>query len=578
MTRKRITLAGIACLLLAVALVFWLAQPDDIHQPAPSRLQGTNLEEPTTEVIPAPVDDAESDRQADSQLPPLAEPADAAEPRQIVLRIQSSFGTPSAQFSFTYQLENMQSLHEGEATDRRNGPPPTFRFEGRTDSEGQFAVPPGTLKQVTSLHAIRIAHNHPHVRWEPHQSGLHPQEAVVYIRPEQDVYTLTLYRLSSVTFEIVYEDGAPFVGDIGGSIHQQSGKWYSFRADVGPTGSAELSVPADLERINFPIYGTRKGFKSFSTISRTATQLMPFERIIIPRDPEQAVLRVDLSNWTQGEAVEIRVGKWLGMTGASPSKATGGEVWEDISLLATAEGMPHYAVVSGPSGIWRSKLFQMQLGNTTVLTPTPAMPAKVTARIVNEAGTPVTPAVITTTPWKYVNWYWDAKENATADGGKSSNGEKVNAGPDGRCELGGLMPGKTKLIVEAWRHEVIELELDLPPGETMDLGDIVCKPAQGKVIIRLANHRPDVKYVVWFWTPPPDNPHLVVFQDEPGELFEIDGIPLRPYQIGLAAGNGGETKEFGVVTLSEDNPVFEVVVDVSSLKTREEARKARQSD
>jgi hypothetical protein len=582
MKRRYIATAAIIFFLVVAAGV-WFIQRSGPKEPVAPNVSGTPYQAPTAQAVdrtPASVDEHETT----DGVPPINDSPvveDEAPERIVILQFQWSDGHPAAGFEFTWQLATIRSYFEdGESDrDRTADPAPEFRFRGMTDVDGQFTVPPEKLSAKRAAFAIRLAHFDPRVRWRQSSDGvMHSQETLVRFEEGREAYEVVLSRLSSITFEIVYEDGVPYdQPDIGGAIHKESRSWFGFTANVGVTGSVEVQVPPDLARLSFSIHGRRKGFQSLVVIRRSASEIMPFERIVIPRDENQAVLQVDLSAWTSGEEVRIEIGSWLGMTGA-PKRALGGDVWEDVSLRFSEEGMPYYLKVTGPSGVWRSDLFLMRSGATTVLQPVPGKPAAIRARIVDEQGEPVTPAAIHTTPWRYVNWFNDSRPHVTEDGGRSMNGEKVNAGPDGRCELGGLMPGPIKLIVEARGYEVLELDIELIPGGTALLGDIVMTPAKGKIIFRMINRKEGVKYLCWLWTPPPDSSHDLFYQEEPEDTFVIERVPLRAYQIGLAAGNGGQHKNFNVVELTETNPIFEVTVDVGDLKTRDERQAAREQD
>lgn len=129
---------------------------------------------------------------------------------------------------------------------------------------------------------------------------------------------------------------------------------------------------------------------------------------------------------------------------------------------------------------WESEPIQLQPGETRRVVAQMQASAAVRARVVDQHGEAVWPAVILAGPQKRMWWRSNGPSRPM-----STDGMIAHVGKDGVGELTGAAPGTQEIRIDAPRFEQHRVTVELLPGGTADLGTIVLEPASGSVVVAL---------------------------------------------------------------------------------------------
>ncbi len=589
--RRRYVVIAALLLVLAGALGVMILIPQERQRAVPTdnevaQDQDQLPAEPVHAAAPRPTasfkqSPVESPDKAQSSGTPSGQPEDATLPPDqldIVLQFQDEDGrlVPNLRFRYSVRRRKFESdstqrgyRHLWESLDEG----PRNPFEGESGADGRFVLPPLHDVEHETLTAVRIQIISPGFTIRkgggPDREGLVGDSDFIVGVEKRGVFPVQVLTTTPVSISIEYEDGVPFVGIVAMSMPLRAAN-HQIR-EVAPGQAAIFNLPRIKGKFGFGCNADRDGFRAGNSWDFEGSAVMPHMKLVIPRDPDQCVVEVNLERWATGEAVSVEVYAGSGAGTSFGGNATGGSIWRCLRFRGTGERW--VIVVRGTSGQWHSGPFQLAHREARTFHAVPSLPFSVRARFVNSDGVPIPRGCIRSLSSLYVPWQRYRRLRAERQFTHDS-GFLVLSGADGIAVLGDLPSGEVEVHLETEGCEVERRVIRGEPGEVVDLGDIRLEPAKGMIEVNLLNRREGVSYWVWIHGPGGTG-NVWIEKGVTKDRHLIGPLPKRPYQLFICADDGGDGGpvpnpiiEFG------DGDVATLTVDVGSWLTRPEREAA----
>lgn len=392
--------------------------------------------------------------------------------------------------------------------------------------------------------------------------SLAQNESAYLLRKAERQISVRLSSTIRLAYSICYSDGAVYQDNMAGLTYRANGRTCVLLFDVKPGEDLLAEVPANSSDILVTARSTRMTFRESNEWRFDAPDIPTYQRLVIPSDPEQIVVVVHLAQWQPGETAACFVCRADGgvvVEGTCPA----GEDW--ITTRVPNMGLDHCVEVRGPSGVWRSAFFQPQKGARHEFYAVASSPGSVRVRFVDGEGKPLVNSFIYLSPNSYPSWRGREKYVPDEDVGRSV-GFQAECGKTAVAELGGLPPGDITVFLEAFGCEVETRSVRITSNRMTDLGDVVMKPALGRITLNLSKRNPEYGYYVWL-AGPNGSGIVALKKDVKSNQVTFEHLAQRKYTIQVAAGNGGRGKNIDVVLAADGTAVIDV--DVQDLRPRD---------
>jgi hypothetical protein len=542
--------------------------PGSADTAASDEADGASTGEPAETRTPA--DPGDQDGEADStpatETPesqegtPLEEEApEEPAPQRILFEFRDAAGQPVPQWPFRYILHDQDSaraeIHEGRlGAGRVSG-------EGASGIDGNFELLEGRDFEDFRVSAGRIAAGVSSMslagRGDAYLAIPSAQMEGKFFFTVGDERERTirveLHGSRSVSLSVEFADGRPYSGPVDIRTPDMSSVRIMELQAGQPLELPLTSTPGNL-LVRFTV--DEEGFRARNVWQIPTEEVPPHLTLVIPEDPDQATIEIDFTGWTANEEVTVKI--YFRTPHRDPQferVAIGGRVWRTHAMPPTYTLQT--IVAEGESGLWHSQEFQFRRGRTYRFVAVPAQPFSVRARLVHADGEPYKQGWMSSWKRNHPVWAFDWRR-ANQLGDPPTPPEQW-----GVVEISQLPAGEHTLRVEAPGSEERRITVNGSPGESIDLGDIVLRPAQGRVVIRLLNRDPESTYEVLFMAPASRGEFRVRNIDS--DEVVVEQVPIRPYQIFVRAPDGiGGPQPNPVLVFEGEMAVLEV--DVSRLR------------
>jgi hypothetical protein len=587
---RQLTLAGALVLVLLIVLGLVLVRPW-----APAGQPGENVAHTNTEQpdLPGSADTAASDEadgasagkpaetrtptdltdkdgEADStpvtetpagkeDTPPEEEAPEEPALQRIVFEFRDPAGQPVPQWPFGFVLHDQDSAM-AEIGESRLGAG-RVSGKGASGTDGNFEVLEGRDFEGFRVYAGRIAAGVSSMTLSDRGENYLPipssqTEGMFFFTTGDETektVRVQLYGSRSVSVSVEFADGKPYSGQVEVRTPDMSSVRAMELLAGQPLELPLTSTPGNLlVRLTVDV----EGFRARNVWRVPTVEVPPHLKLVIPEDPDQATIEIDFTGWTANEEISVQI--YFRTPYRDPQferVAIGGSVWRTHAMPPTHTFQT--IVAEGESGLWHSREFQFQKGRTYRFVAVPAQPFSVRARLVHADGEPYKRSWISSYERDHPEWVFDWRRvNQLGD-------PLIPREQWGVVEVSRLPAGEHTLRVEAPGSEEKRIVVRGSPGESIDLGDIVLRPARGRVVIRLLNRDPELTYEVLFMAPASLGEFRVRNIDS--DEVVVEQVPIRPYQIFVRVPSGGGGPQPNPVLVFEgDTAVLEV--DVSRLR------------
>jgi hypothetical protein len=342
---------------------------------------------------------------------------------------------------------------------------------------------------------------------------------------EAGSYALRLSPTATVKIIAHFEDGEPVSSDA--ILKRSTGDIWWFKLVDGVGEAKGVATDSDLQCIILSDYRFpyRKHISDFMQSEVASGREL---RVIVrPPEQKQGKIRLEIVNGflTPGQGVMLEQQPGYRASQTSSVRAQQAS-WESQSLLTE---LSYRISVLGEQS-WRSDWFEISAGEVTVVQATLQASATITAVLVDSAGNPINDAALRISDGGYLPYRAGGKPDIGVQNGALS-------GKDGRVTLGGIPAGKLTVEAEMWQKEPAVRELDLLPGQTLDMGTLVLDDARGEVFIELVGCADGAEYAVI--VDQPSGPTLFPLEAVNGKKHKLSALPLRRYLVGVTFAKGG---------------------------------------
>ena len=441
--------------------------------------------------------------------------------------------------------------------------PEPYRLVGQTDVNGNFDVPREILRTVgAAVRGFRIAFDQP--GWQFASLGDWPgatkrtMEYATCVAVGKIDFGIPVFKCNPTFFNIHYEDGGMFSGEVTVSLNIARGQSKFFRRTLKEGELLQVEAPRVFVKIAVNAMGNRRGFEFNRQQCYSPQELKPTQELVILRDTKQNTLLVHLGKWPTGEQVAITYRSrddhsWLA------GNAIGGETWETYRVVRND---CFFVEVSGPSGLWRSEMIRTGENEQIDVYPEPTQPVTYVVRFVDGAGKAAVPAVLSSQLDSYADW-WLVKKQSVDEGDGCGERLFARAGSTGVARLSQIMPGKRVIVAEAYGYEPVKYEVNAKPGETVDLGVVPLVLSKGRIEVVLLGAKSGVGYYVWLRGP--ESRGIVdVAQNVTSGSVVFEKVAVREYSLHVAGSNGGVGRNVAI-SFPSGSSELRVEIDVSDL-------------
>lgn len=399
-----------------------------------------------------------------------------------------------------------------------------------SDAEGYVTLPPeigGGFVEIVSegwaisstLPSLRFAYAIPNKRNE--SIDLKQDNAPV----------ISLRRVKQIHISAGYADHIPYRGIV--TLRRESGTALQFDIDGEWTGWCDGEVPS----LSLHVPSIRPGYANATAQVRLEHFDNSVRAILAEAPAESGVIVADLGAFPENVPVIWGVRRVLGITeepahfgpaALAPTKRSTG-------LLAPGDyrvyAYQHVDASATPRLQWRSETVRLKAGETSLVVAAPELSSGVRARLVSTAGEAICPGALRMAAPTYLSWPHELKRSPSiADGTSNENGFSDKSG---YVLCAGLWAGTVDLQAEAPGYEIATRQVQLMPGQVLDLGVIVLSRATGTIEIAVTSEisNEEGEYEVLLLEPG----GLAVSERFrfKGPKFRIEHLPLREYAISV---------------------------------------------
>lgn len=366
------------------------------------------------------------------------------------------------------------------------------------------------------------------------------------ISTDQDVQ-LAAFQVIPVNVRVEYDDGLPYSGRLStmavgysdrASISDGNGSF----AGIDPT--VPLRVITDDERIG---YGSQTKVFEPGDLRVGTTLHMVLQR----SDKPDGWVEIDLSEAEPNARYQRRlfpVDSSRFRVDGSSSRPPG-----TVDVIKAVNPGKYELTVSSGNKIWRSPVFEVKPADVTRLRPRFEPPAGVRVTITDETGTSLPGAVVRLRDGAYA-----------AFPAKHSTGRQGLADAQGQALLEGVAAGTVTLEVAAAEHEVETREVVLISGETLELGRVRLRPAQGTIVVRVENMEAGEIHQVALMHPLGIGAPLEMKEVPASGVVTFTNLPARDYMVALVETKSGAATS-KLITAGLSNVAPEVTLDCRNI-------------
>lgn len=524
--RNRAKYAALIALLFVLALVVLLAiwrWPESSTPVADNEPPVAAVPKPAT---PQPIaanrePDETPATQSPAPIAPVETPAPIVpQPKKIVIAFRTHDDRPVPDIGFEYAFETVeQYVRRPKETGDQDVTWTQGTAGGGGTAQVRSSLGPGELENL-SIRPLALLWN---LRSDPLDArrGQLPGSVLVEVKTDGQQVVVRLERTNRVAVEIMYGDGAPFAGRVqllfvtgeGARSKDLGLVWLTL--EEGETGYVD--IPDQTTRVYLFTAGLRMGWQQPATFSfqidahaRTLKAIVP-----VATKPMYGV-RVDLSRLPVSEDWKLELRR-NGLAGLALS-----------GVLKWGSAYTNYALsfdgdfeirIEGSFGVWDSGAFRVGPDEVREFVAEVTLPVTIRLRAVDQSGSPIGRSSATVRRHLLPSWEMyrlrdtsaqRAKERAKAAGKEpykegptkpkrpppaGQNGVLAYAEPSGEITLSGVASSIKALYVEGEGFEQTEVRIDAKPGEQVDLGDVMLKPAVGSITFKFINAEPGAEFV-----------------------------------------------------------------------------------
>lgn len=372
---------------------------------------------------------------------------------------------------------------------------------------------------------------------------------------------VVLERSRKLQLHVRYADGQPYEGPVRVATIEDE--------DEGPPGiieevamlrgEATITVSEDAPT-SIGVWARRPGFKDTGVKLNPAEPLGKTMAMVLDTvEPTTGVIEIDLSVFPADSTVTIAArceSPGLEYRGEKRWNSPGGRVFAttaiepgDYILLAWQDvrgyqpGLenrlpPEEPFVPGLALTWQAGGVRVIAGETTRVFADAIASAAVKARIVDGDGLPLWPSRLFVdsdhASKEATNWtYHRDSPYATGHDGRVVTRRPSWGQPDknGVATIPRVAPGRRVIAVESPGLEMKLVEVDLPAGTLVDLGEIaLTEPASGMIEVEIVNYDPNESYVIHL------SPYMrgtMEYVPMKGARHRIQGLALRWYAVSV---------------------------------------------
>ncbi len=372
---------------------------------------------------------------------------------------------------------------------------------------------------------------------------------------------LTFYPAATVNIRALYDDGQPVTNAGMLRRHQPAASW-SFALTVN--GTAEVPNVAIDERLECIVFSQGRVGYGEQRVEFTSAQLASGQELLVivrALDKPYGALRVLFAGGPAGFGGQVLIES----SGRGPSAKYFSKGQSEVLVWPLWPGKQYRVTVSSdevwnrsqPPLVWRSDWTEVPERQTVDLIAAFQVAATVRARLLDTDSRPIRNAVLRVFTGDYLQYLPGKEPQPGVRAEWRSDGH-------GNAVLRGLPPGRVRVEAEAWGREPVARDLELIPGDDLDLGTIALEKATGSVAVELTGMKDGLNYVAYVGSPLNGGTIYPFVRAVQGRCT-IENLPLRAYYIGATLERGGSVVAEKVL-LAPNQTSLIVRLDVSAIE------------
>ncbi|MCC7509664.1 MAG: hypothetical protein IT464_09840 [Planctomycetes bacterium] len=519
---KYAVLVALLCLFVLVGLLLIWQWPEPSTQVTYNKPAVAPVARPAK---PQPIAaNSEPDETPAEPIDPVEAPVPAVpQPKKVVIAFRTHDDQPVAGIGFEYAFETVeQFVRRPKNAGEQDVSWTTGTVGGGGTAQVRSTLGPDELEYL-SIRPLALLWK---LRTNPLDArrGQLPGSVLVEVKADGQHVVVRLERTNRVAVEVIYGDGAPFAGRIrllfvsgeGARFKDHGLVWLTL--EEGETGYVD--IPDQTTRVSMFTAGLRMGWQQPATFlfqidahARTLKAIVPVATKLMYG------VRVDLSRLPSSADWKLEFRR-NGLTGIGPSGVLKwGSAYTNFALGFDGD---FEIRIEGALGVWDSGAFRVGPDEVREFVAEVTLPVTIRLRAVDPYGTPIGRSSATVRGHLLPSWEMyrlrersarRAKERAKerAASGKEpikegpskaklppptgQNGALAYAEPNGEITLSGVASSLRMLYVEGDGYEQTEVPFNAKPGDQLDLGDVVLKPAAGSITFKFVNAEPGAEFL-----------------------------------------------------------------------------------
>lgn len=378
-----------------------------------------------------------------------------------------------------------------------------------------------------------------------------------YLQPGEDLpfggpeHELQLHRTASITVRARFDDGVAVTGDAAFLCPETGGSW-NFRLRDGAGEARGVALVQGLQccvmaQYRFPYQMHVQDVPLDEITSGRIVEIV----VKLPAKP-RCRIRLELEDSSLTERHAVMLEQEPGFRAAHMVRIQAGtQSWESADLRP--EGRFRVTVLGDTA--WRSDWFEVQPGETKVVTARLRQGATVTAVIADAEGVPMPGACLRVCDGSYLSF--------SSPGQVSVNPwQGAVADADGRVNLSGLPTGAVEVEADGWHCTAVRQQVTLFDGAAIDLGQLRLGKAGGEVFVEVVGGVPGREYSIV--VDQPGGAPVLPAEKLAGARHRITGLASRKYMIGIVFTSGGTIVWASVDLSAQTSP--SITLDASTLR------------